>query len=951
MGASLDNLLESWKRQPDEQNTILLCEQLGVSGQNKLVDEVGKSASVKYASNPNVLVAIARMYMDATRLGDAQGLLVSAGKMAPRNGEVYRWLGEVLLKRGDAARASKVLERAVTLGKLDDETIFWRGQADAHVELQKTSGAQAVVLSLTDVLIEMGLPPPPPPSRISSSRPPKPSSPPPREEAPSDAEVTVVRGDRIGVGVAQVRGGPPPAEFQATSPTPAHVKETPIEVPRKSLPPNGPQSPFAQLATPAATAQPINVPPPTPSSPSVKPPPLRAPARDASLFPELGSMLDEPLTRRKNVGSGRSEAARPLSEASQIVGPSNALAPREVLNALALTGIFEPGGGAAVTWDAAPKARTRFAVTLIFLTAFLSGSGIGVWFYMRDVRAKRADEARVLNTEVGRMLRAGKVADLPATETKLSRSFDLDPNSPETALLWVQNRVLRLLEAEGESQGIDTATNRARQTAIPEADLAFARIGSFVAQGDTAGAAALVPQWDERSKKDPYFQLLAGVALERAGDLRAIERFQLAVNLDPELVPAQVLLARAIALEGDRSKGLDLARSFRTKWPDRAEGSALVALAWARDPGRGPVPPEAALAKTHRDELPIALRAVPHAIDALQAAEQNKPADARSAIEKALTTANTPGVATWLGSLALESGDDDLARRAALQAVAYSAIYPHARVLAARVALAGGRLDEALNAITELDTSMPEVAIVRAAVAYERLDADGLSLAMESLPPQVRSRPELSALARASDVLRGNDAGLDAGKLRALATPETAWGDIIAFDAALDTGTLAVAKELVDHFQEAKDRPPYALRLARYFRYTDKGADAEVLSRTALGLPTPRAVVERVLLLLATDKGDEARSLVAKDALILGPMASWVLAYIDADGARASEARSKAALLEPPGPSTPLFWRVLTALAMGDLGDKKRGNELVKQLAKAVPKNPDVIAASGALKR
>jgi tetratricopeptide (TPR) repeat protein len=949
MGASLDNLIDSWKRQPDEQNTILLCEQLGASGQNKLVDEVGKSASVKYASNPNVLVAIARMYMDATRLGDAQGLLVSAGKMAPKNAEVYRWLGEVLLKRGDATRASKVLERAVTLGLADEDTAFWREQADAHVDLQRTSGAQAVVLSLTDVLVEKGLPPPPPPPKVSSSRPPKPSAPPPREETASDAEVTVIRQD------PRLFGGD-------VSPTPTHVKETPVEIPRRS---DGPPSPFAPVGKPAATARPITVPPPTPSklpAPAVpKAPPLRTPVREPAPMSELGAMLDEPLTRRKTVGSSNERAAlpsfglapapkSPLAEASQIVGPGNNLAPREVLNALALTGVFEPAGGAAAAWDAPPKARTRFSITLIVLTTLASAGVLGVWLYMRDVRAKQAQEARGLDAEVSKMLRGGKVGDLAATETKLSRSFDLDANSSETALLWVRNRVLRLIEAEGESQGIDTAMNRARQTAIPESDLAFARIGSFVAQGDTAGAAALVPQWDERAKQDAYFQLLAGVALERAGDLRAIERYQLAVNLDPELMPAQVMLSRAVALEGDRGKGLDVARSFRTKWPDRAEGSALVALAWARDPGRGALPPEAALAITHRDELPMALKAVPNAIEALQAMEKNSQADARAAIERALSSANTPGVATWLGSLALEAGDDALARRAALQAVAFSAIYPHARVLAARVALAGGRLDEALNAITELDPSMPEVAIVRAAVAYERLDADGLSLAIDSLPPGVRSRSELSALSRAPEVLRGTS-GLDANKLRALATPDDAWGDIIAFDAALDTGALAVAKEFVDHFQEAKDRPPYALRLARYYRYTDKAADAEVLSRTALGLPTPRAIVERVLILLAADKGEEARSLVAKDALILGPMASWVLAYIDAVGPKAAEARAKAALLEPPGPSTPLFWRVLTALAMADLGDKKRGTDMVRQLAKALPKNPDVITASAALRR
>src|SRR6185295_4683629 len=108
--------------------------------------------------------------------------------------------------------------------------------------------------------------------------------------------------------------------------------------------------------------------------------------------------------------------------------------------------------------------------------------------------------------------------------------------------------------------------------------------------------------------------------------------------------------------------GLELARTFRRKWPDRPEGSALVALTWARDPLRGALPPEAALAKTHREELPISLRAVPNAIEALQAVEKNAPIEAKAAIEKGLSAANTPGVATWLGTIALEFGDDALAR-------------------------------------------------------------------------------------------------------------------------------------------------------------------------------------------------------------------------------------------------------------------------------------------------
>lgn len=42
----------------------------------------------------------------------AQAALLKAARSLPRNKEPFRWLGEVLLKRGDPARAAKVLSRA-----------------------------------------------------------------------------------------------------------------------------------------------------------------------------------------------------------------------------------------------------------------------------------------------------------------------------------------------------------------------------------------------------------------------------------------------------------------------------------------------------------------------------------------------------------------------------------------------------------------------------------------------------------------------------------------------------------------------------------------------------------------------------------------------------------------------------------------------------------------------
>src|SRR5207247_1235952 len=132
MAPSLDQLVEAWRRSPDERATIALCDRLGGTNEPKLVEEIGKTASTRHGSNPNVLMAVGRMYLGASRLGDAQGLLVAAGKMAPRNGEVYRWLGEILLRRGDAERALKVLDRAIDLGRTDGETELWRERAEKY---------------------------------------------------------------------------------------------------------------------------------------------------------------------------------------------------------------------------------------------------------------------------------------------------------------------------------------------------------------------------------------------------------------------------------------------------------------------------------------------------------------------------------------------------------------------------------------------------------------------------------------------------------------------------------------------------------------------------------------------------------------------------------------------------------------------------------------------------
>src|SRR5690606_11833979 len=105
---SIEDLFARWQQNPDPAQTAALCEALRDGSRPDLVEIVGSHASRQL--DVGALLAAARMYTDSGRLDDAQSVLLSAGRIAPREADVYRWLGEVLLRRCDAERAEKVLE-------------------------------------------------------------------------------------------------------------------------------------------------------------------------------------------------------------------------------------------------------------------------------------------------------------------------------------------------------------------------------------------------------------------------------------------------------------------------------------------------------------------------------------------------------------------------------------------------------------------------------------------------------------------------------------------------------------------------------------------------------------------------------------------------------------------------------------------------------------------------
>jgi hypothetical protein len=629
-----------------------------------------------------------------------------------------------------------------------------------------------------------------------------------------------------------------------------------------------------------------------------------------------------------------------------------------VLDALALSGVFEPptdrGAAALAAWSNADKGpRRKGGPTLIVGMVLFLAASVGIYFFYRQKRAQEHLQAEALLDTVETELHAGKPGSLAGMEKELSQAFVLESRNPRGALSWTRERALVGLVKSGADVAFEDAMARNKDVGVAEEKYAFARVASFLFQGDTAGAAAVLPRWDGPAGIDPWYQLVAGATLERAGDAHARDRYATAAKLDPDLVVAQVAQARATAIDGDAQEGMRLARALRKTMPDRAEPVALVALAWGRDPNREsvPAPPEADEVGKRIDDLPSGLKFVPHAIAALRAFDKRNADEARAEVQKGLAVAESPGAAVWLGTIALPLGDEALARKGALAALQLSAVYEPARALAARVALLGGRLDEALKATEDLEPNSPDVAVVRAAAAYERVDADGVMRALEALPPDARKLPFLAALDLAPDALSGK-LQLDGSKLATMGADDPPWSDLVAMDVALDEGDLGSADKMAAGWGKgAESNALRALRLARLARYEGKLDAAETLSLTAMehGTVTPRALWERVFVLVARSRANEVGPLLSHYPLVLGPLATWLSAYAAASAGNTEGAKGRTAAVDPPPPAAPLEARVVAATALGAMKDKRRGTDYVKEVLAVRGQHPDLVAAAVAL--
>jgi tetratricopeptide (TPR) repeat protein len=960
MGA-LDELLGRWRENPDTGTTLALCTYLGTSKREDLIREVGSTAEAWHKDDPQVMLAVGRMYLDAGLLAEAQAILVTAGKLVPDNASAYRYLGEVLLRRGDAARAEKVLARALQIGSTESDTRMWHDRAVVYLPLQTRVGQQAVADDVERTIPRrISIPPPalrpseaddlvstaratfshragagrPPPPKLGRSVPPPPPPPPPR---PAGQEVYREQGraktyseSDIDTGVFDAhllsthggRSEGSTTDVMAAAQLPSSQRSAPPPPPSKppaarSVPPPPPHPPPRAAPLPVPKPPPRSTPPP-PRTGGTAQWPAQAPPTSKLAFVSAGSFDDSP-------------------------NPS----PKTVLEHLLRVGIYDRGGGAPPAWVAPPRERPRGSWVFIVAMVLAAGGGFGGFKYARQIKEQKLATARGIELRVSKSLETGNIEDLRKTDAELSKAFDLDSRSEQAAILWLKNRVLSALMLAEEAHGIESALSRAKTLGIEDSKVAFGKIASFLAEGDLAGAAAVLSKWDEKAKADPFYHLVAAAMLERAGDVRAIGRYKQAFELDPDLAVARIFHAELVTLELGIEQGKPIIEEAKQKLGETPISRALTGLAWAADPASGDTPPDTArIIEADRGKLPAQLLAIPYVVDARAAARAGHTEEALAILDKGLKVSATPAMAYWIGQTAIDLGDEKLARAATLRALSYSALYPRARSLAARVALLGGRLEEAKKAIQELDSKSVEAAVVRAAAAYEATDAAELETATEALGSKEGAAKALSAgvgvmTARKYPLLT---------ELEKMAVPSVPWGDLVAVDAALDQGDVRTADKIVARWGERASTASYALRRARLLRYQGKIDDAVAASDDALvpGSVTARVLIERFHCLIAAKKISGVRELLGQYPAVLGPLTEFLKVTTDVADDKAARAKATAARIDPPPDGSPLLIDLIATEALVGVGDR-RGKPMATALIRRNPRNPDVLAVARAV--
>lgn len=148
---NLDTRLLRFRNRPGSEDASALAEDLLAADRHDEAMEVAQIGLKAAPEDARLLMVASQGYIKDGDLLRAQALLLRAARSAPDRMEPFRWLGEVLLKRGDPDRASKVLERAEVIAPGDRDIKRLLDRARRLARLAQKAEDEALVADTGEV--------------------------------------------------------------------------------------------------------------------------------------------------------------------------------------------------------------------------------------------------------------------------------------------------------------------------------------------------------------------------------------------------------------------------------------------------------------------------------------------------------------------------------------------------------------------------------------------------------------------------------------------------------------------------------------------------------------------------------------------------------------------------------------------------------------------------------
>ena len=911
-GHELDTRLLRFRTRPGSEDAAKLAGDLLIASRNADALEIAAAGLRASPEDLDLLLIEGRAELAGGDLLKAQAALLKAARVGSTRKEPYRYLGEVLMKRGDPARAAKVLERARAIDASDRAIQALHDRAMRLAKIAETDHEKAAEQSRSSFEPSTGEAPeertmvrPDLSERLAAVTREKADEILDKRQPPNDDDDEPTTVGQV-LKPMPSRAMPPPRAPVAFPPPPAVPKVDARPAAAPVAPPPGAMRPPEQLekAIPAATSPGGFVAPQRAGdgpkqAPSRRPPPLTRPDADSLEVPTYGSPapLSEPFAARS--APAPEEPMRPSGAPSPFDAvaydgvqtgyrdegglppepppdePTGELAgasedPDAVLEMLQREGIFEPPTGEAAVW--APRKEARIERTTIGwilggVWVLAIGGAVGGWYGWQEyIRQRHEEAARMVAQARGEAMRGDHEALVDA-ERHLREARDLDPNSSEnsTVLLIVHSE--RALEDGAFEVGYLAPTVVRAEHSGSDANYVHAA-NAIIAAGNSNAPAART-EMDAAlagAPDDAVVLYIAGRIGQRLGDEHALERLEAATQRSPELSAAAIALAEARHDEGRPEDALTLLDGVLTRDPENLRAKLWRGFLTADDDD---VEPALATMTTLEPRLEHGAP-TDHVLFELTRSHllrrQGHHDEAGAAVEAALSAgASEPRLLALVAQAARAENRFLQAEYAATEAVRGAPQNTDFRKLLAGIYLDRRNGARAIQVLTQLPADDPDVLVMTARAALLVGSDEALSTAAGAIDAYVESHEDASVELRALRIriaVAGNaDPGPTLAAARALAHDNP--GDSVP---ALALGEAALraheAQAALDALQivvrtDPDDAEGHYL-VGRAYRMNGDADHAEESFRRAIELSPELLDAKVALASLSLDMGDYA---------------------------------------------------------------------------------------------